>query len=359
MVTNAFLHAGTEIELLCRVTDGCVRVEVRDESPVTPGVRHYDDEATTGRGLGMVEMLAASWGIDATTEGKTIWFEIGTASEDSLSAAEQEPEVGPCYPVRLQGAPVALLRATLQYGDALMREVALLAMADAENGGWRAPRIDLGPVLDPLDAAFAEGKETVDLEVELPVHAAEGALERLAIIDEADRRAQEGELLMGPAVPEIAACRRWLLTEINRQAAAAAPARWELPPPLDPTQDAARLADDVRDEVVAAAHAVVVADDANRIVLANDAAAELLGWPTAADLAGKRLTTLIPPRFREAHLAGFTRYQLSGETRVLGRPLEVPVLRGDGSEVDVELTIEAVPARGGRTAFRAALRRRD
>jgi PAS domain S-box-containing protein len=98
---------------------------------------------------------------------------------------------------------------------------------------------------------------------------------------------------------------------------------------------------------------VVVADDANRIVDVTDAAADLLGW-RRSDLAGERLAAIVPPRFRDAHLAGFTRYLATGHARLIGRVATVPAMRADGSEVEVTLRLQARPA-GGRTLFVATL----
>ncbi|MFI6044751.1 ATP-binding protein [Nocardia sp. NPDC051321] len=51
------------------------RVEVDDASPVRPQVRRPDH--TGGRGLLLVERLAACWGVDYHGDGKTMWAELG------------------------------------------------------------------------------------------------------------------------------------------------------------------------------------------------------------------------------------------------------------------------------------------
>ena len=76
LVTNAVLHARTDLELVVRLVARGVRVEVSDGSPAAPVVRHYEDEAMTGRGLALVEELASTWGVDDHTGGKAVWFEI-------------------------------------------------------------------------------------------------------------------------------------------------------------------------------------------------------------------------------------------------------------------------------------------
>lgn len=75
IVTNAVLHARTVLELVVtRTTDG-VRVDVRDGSPLPPAMRsHGSNLATTGRGLQLLQTLAASWASEPTATGKTVWF---------------------------------------------------------------------------------------------------------------------------------------------------------------------------------------------------------------------------------------------------------------------------------------------
>ncbi|HEV2809464.1 MAG TPA: PAS domain-containing protein [Acidimicrobiales bacterium] len=86
----------------------------------------------------------------------------------------------------------------------------------------------------------------------------------------------------------------------------------------------------------------------------SSAAGELLGWTPGA-LVGQRLTALIPAELREAHLAGFSRLQVTGKPPILGSMLHVPALRRDGSCVEIALTIEQLADHGGRSAFRAVL----
>ena len=107
------------------------------------------------------------------------------------------------------------------------------------------------------------------------------------------------------------------------------------------------------DAVRAAPEPVVVADDANCIVAVSSAAAELLLWP-AEELVGHRVTVIVPPRLREAHIAGFTRQLMTGQGRLIGHELEVPALRRDGSEVAVMLRLTRQDV-GDRTLFVAGL----
>lgn len=76
LVTNAILHARTTINLDVAKTDRGVRIRVADGSRRGPRQRGFSDEATTGRGLTLVQTLATAWGTDSAAKGKTVWFEL-------------------------------------------------------------------------------------------------------------------------------------------------------------------------------------------------------------------------------------------------------------------------------------------
>jgi PAS domain S-box-containing protein len=355
VVTNAVLHAATPIRLRCKVQRGVLCVEVHDRSPVLPGRRDYDDDAMTGRGLAMVELLAADWGVAADESGKTVWFLLGTQSGavqplDNPDHAGQG--MGPAtFVVRLQQAPTELLRASVQHGDNLLRELALTSMegtAQTVAPGWQASNVDLGPVLDAVAAA----SEVAEVTVDLPQGAGSAALERLSLLEAAERLACNGALLTGPGLPEVSRCREWLLHEIAAQEQGNDPTPWQLPAPLEPLREAADVPAHVRRAADAVRVATILADDANRIVHVNSSAADLLGWD-ADLLCGLRLLAIIPPAQREAHLAGFNRYLLTREPRLLDRPMQVPVLRADGTTIELIITIDALAVGDHRVIFRA------
>jgi anti-sigma regulatory factor (Ser/Thr protein kinase) len=76
LVTNAVLHAGTELTLRVCYDGRHLRVEVRDASAAKARQRHYGTGATTGRGLELVESLATDWGVETDAHGKTVWFTV-------------------------------------------------------------------------------------------------------------------------------------------------------------------------------------------------------------------------------------------------------------------------------------------
>jgi anti-sigma regulatory factor (Ser/Thr protein kinase) len=76
LVANAVLHTGTPIAVAVVPGDGMVRVEVHDGSSQLPVRKHYSNLSGTGRGLLLVERMAAQWGCERTADGKVVWFEL-------------------------------------------------------------------------------------------------------------------------------------------------------------------------------------------------------------------------------------------------------------------------------------------
>lgn len=77
LVTNALVHAGATCELRARLTDGVLRIEVRDRGPGTPDLRSPGQESEGGRGLMIVSSMAQAWGIESEQDGgKVVWAEM-------------------------------------------------------------------------------------------------------------------------------------------------------------------------------------------------------------------------------------------------------------------------------------------
>src|SRR2546423_7393094 len=76
LVTNAILHAQSEIELSVTMLPDAIRIDVLDHSAEMPTPRTAAEEDTSGRGLGLVEALATAWGVDERPGGKSVWFEL-------------------------------------------------------------------------------------------------------------------------------------------------------------------------------------------------------------------------------------------------------------------------------------------
>jgi len=77
LTTNAIVHARTPLLLtMCRKGTR-VRVEVMDDDPTPPRVNLRPDPLRPGgRGMCLVNALAADWGVNVNDHGKTVWFEV-------------------------------------------------------------------------------------------------------------------------------------------------------------------------------------------------------------------------------------------------------------------------------------------
>jgi anti-sigma regulatory factor (Ser/Thr protein kinase) len=79
LVTNAVIHAGSEVGLVVSHAGAhaTVRIEVRDSSARPVRMGSFEAEATSGRGVALVDALAARWGIVVDENcGKLVWFEL-------------------------------------------------------------------------------------------------------------------------------------------------------------------------------------------------------------------------------------------------------------------------------------------
>ncbi len=81
---------------------------------------------------------------------------------------------------------------------------------------------------------------------------------------------------------------------------------------------------------------IITIDEESRIVYCNAAARSLFGFD---DLVGKSVETIIPERFHEHHRAGVDRYHTTGESRILGKTVELMARRADGREIPIELSL--------------------
>jgi two-component sensor histidine kinase len=88
LVTNAVRHAATPFELRLSVEATEVVVTVVDHDRThLPHLRNPGPEETSGRGLQIVDQLAASWGSEAMAgDAKGVWFRCVTAERVSPTA---------------------------------------------------------------------------------------------------------------------------------------------------------------------------------------------------------------------------------------------------------------------------------
>lgn len=261
--------------------------------------------------------------------------------------------------VRLDGVPVRLFDAWEQHSDALMREYAIGATGEGhpyslgDVARARNARIAVGSLVRA--AAHQEDGTLSAVDVTFTPAAADvepGDFSMLqAVLDDANIRSRSGEFLTMPSLPEVVALRDWVCEEVVGQSSGREPRPWNgaiagtSDAPLAVWSGVAELPNE---------EPWLVGDDHNRIVAASDAALRLLRWE-AHDIVGQRILAVIPPRFREAHVAGFTHATVTGEHRLLGQPLDVHAWTHDGHEVPVTLTLEHMRAEQGRSVYVARL----
>ncbi|MDQ1706624.1 MAG: hypothetical protein QOF18_2990 [Frankiaceae bacterium] len=350
LVTNGIVHAHTDLRVVIEATPTWVRVEICDDNPMLPSQREYDDDASTGRGLGLVEVIADEFGVEAVGTGKRVWFRLGAvpgARFDQLEPPTGADSSAPITVIDLLGLPVALYCVWQQHAEALLRE-ATLATFDENDATSASGPVVTSPLAGHALSALADAAHdifalrdadvmTADVSVAIVSDAVPGFVLLRDALGRATAMSRAGQLLVPPSLPEIAALRNWVCEEVTHQASGLPPTQWV---GLENDEaEPARVSESTLADVRGATEALVAADASNRIVAVSAAAEQLLGW-AAADLEGKRLVTIIPPRLRDRHVAGFTRHLLDGTSAIIGQPMTVPAIRRDGVEVDVVLLIE-------------------
>ena len=102
-----------------------------------------------------------------------------------------------------------------------------------------------------------------------------------------------------------------------------------------------------KDAVLRSTLDAIVAIDADGLITEfNRAGEETFGYKRD-DVIGKPLhEMIIPERYREAHRNGLKRFLETGEPRVIGKRVELPAMRSDGSEFLAELSITRTDVEG-------------
>jgi anti-anti-sigma factor len=84
LVTNAVVHAGTEIDLTLRLIMPILHIAVRDTGPGRPKIAGpIDESAESGRGLLLVDALASTWGTFFPDNGKIVWAQVRVRAMNS------------------------------------------------------------------------------------------------------------------------------------------------------------------------------------------------------------------------------------------------------------------------------------
>ncbi|WP_282792465.1 SpoIIE family protein phosphatase [Streptomyces sp. CC224B] len=379
LVTNAVLHACTDVEVSARVDGGTARVCVGDRRPdrrLLP--QECPAYAGTGQGLALVERLASRHGVETGEDGKTVWFELW-----STGAPEQPGGWGPAEPadgadsgsgslsgpgsasgsaeqVTLIDMPGALYAASQQHRHTLLRETALALAAGCDLG---VPPDDLVTAHDMSNVISASvttalrrepaGKEIPSLPLRLPADAGEAVETLRRVLRRAEDAARDERLLTLPALPRNRVFHEWLFDQIVGQLAGGHATAWTVVP-REPSASPYELVPWEAGQVRSSRVPTIAADERNLIIAANGPAADLLGWQVD-DLVGRPLTTIVPEHLRTRHLEAFGALLLSGRPHILGRSVPLPALHHDGRLVPVRLFIQTQETADGRTVFVAQL----
>lgn len=88
LVANAMQHAGTSLEVDCRLAGDAIEVAVTDRHPSRtlpdePRPPSQDQFAERGRGLTLPGALASSWGVTYSSAAKAVWFRIALPAKNA------------------------------------------------------------------------------------------------------------------------------------------------------------------------------------------------------------------------------------------------------------------------------------
>lgn len=354
LVTNALVHAGTEIEVQVSIDPRGVLVEVHDGNPQAPMRRSHSRQSGTGRGLHLVDGLVDEWGIAHRHAGKVVWFRLGRPDTRPVPDSPPDPDTDTVQ-VQLCDFPLLIHAAWQEHSAALLREYLLMNLTDADEVATfqrhaeasealalleeQSPRFDVEPDPDHVMADAVEPQVTAPVvELSVPRTLVETFLALDLMMNDAVAAADSGDMMVPTTQPELREMRRWVCDQVRSQALTAAdPEPWS----SDLHQD---VVDEVSvppgwaDDVTSAETLRVATDDAGQILAISRPAAQWLGYDEA-ELVGRRLVVLIPRRFRQAHVAGLTQHMLNGRNAILDQEITVPMRRADGSEVLCHLRV--------------------
>ena len=243
VVTNAVLHASGPVTVEVHQKGSAYRIAVSDRSTTLPTEKGYRADDATGRGLQLLDCLAAAWGWERTGTGKVVWFDLPVPVDGSLPPRARRKSYDDPYP---SGTPIALLEAPIQemirtaaHYDGLYREFRLILELDPSH--LRAVPGHLLSLIDELGTSFLgfgrsaeevwetavrENRDTVDVHFRFPSEASPAVVRYNQLLDEADDYCQRAELLTIAPTDEALAVRRWAFGQVVCQCDGEPPTPW-------------------------------------------------------------------------------------------------------------------------------------
>jgi len=93
--------------------------------------------------------------------------------------------------------------------------------------------------------------------------------------------------------------------------------------------------------------AIICIDARGSVTTWNRKAQEMFGY-TERESLGQNITMIMPERFHQTHAIGIGRHQAAGQSRLIGKTVEMPAAGKNGAEFPVELTKAPWEADGQR-----------
>ena len=161
LVTNAVVHAGTAVQVTCRLADGAVEIVVSDGHPgrLVPEALGCDPAATErtgGRGLLMPAALASAWGVAYGRASKAVWFRLALDGAGSGLASGPDGDGDAAGELADAIGVTAALAAAMRAPETLASPVPVVA-ATVDTGYQRllSATVESARVAVGADAAFA------------------------------------------------------------------------------------------------------------------------------------------------------------------------------------------------------------
>lgn len=241
LLANALHHGRSPVWVLVTGAAGCVRIAVHDGNPRPPVRPAPSSTNMTGRGLALVEALAARWGVERAVEGsgKVVWAELDgqplhqekDVDLDALLAAwddHGDESAETHFDIVLGDVPTELLIAAKAHIDNVVREFTLAAT----TSGSQAVPEQLGQLIDTVVHGFAQARDAIKrqalsaahrgesrtrLALHLPLSAADAGERYLLALEEADDYARAARLLTLETPAPHRLFRRWYVQNVIAQ----------------------------------------------------------------------------------------------------------------------------------------------
>lgn len=85
---------------------------------------------------------------------------------------------------------------------------------------------------------------------------------------------------------------------------------------------------------------IIITDNQGTIIDVNLNFEQVFGW-RREEIVGQHVTVILPFHFRDAHHLGFSRFNVTGVSKILDHPLKLKALTKSGTEIISEHTIMA------------------